>query len=92
MDDLEKYQRKIRQKQAIERLLDTDDGKTLLEYLSDLLLFDIGQFCDNNNAMHYREGRRSVFTNLLALKAYDLQRYIEQVKLLQMDRINERNV
>lgn len=84
-----KYKRQISQKQAIERIFETQDGRFLLEYLGDLLLFDIGQFCDNSNAMSFREGRRSVLVNLLSLKDMNLLKYVEQVKGVQVSRLNE---
>ena len=88
--DEQKYKRHISQKEAIERVFSTSDGELLLEYLSDLLLFDVGQFCDNANAMSYREGRRSVLTNLLSLRDMNLLKYVQQVKEIQVNKLNER--
>ena len=88
--DEQKYKRQISQKEAIERIFSTSDGELLLEYLSDLLLFDVGQFCDNANAMSYREGRRSVLTNLLSLRDMNLLKYVQQVKEIQVNKLNER--
>jgi hypothetical protein len=86
---LRKHKRQISQKEAIERLFETSDGKLLLEYLSDLLLFDVGNFCPNSNAMFFREGRRSVLTNLPAVKDMAIGKYLEEVKKIQVNRIGE---
>lgn len=88
--DEQKYKRQIAQKEAIERIFTTSDGELLLEYLGDLLLFDVGKFCDNANAMSFREGRRSVLTALLGLRDMNLLKYLQQVKEIQVNRLNER--
>lgn len=82
------FKRQISQKEAIERILDSSDGKLLLEYLGDLLLFDVGGYCENPYASAFREGRRSVLMNLLALTDMNLLKYIQKVKEIQVERIN----
>jgi hypothetical protein len=71
-------------------VLETEDGKLLLDHLSDLLLFDIGEFADNANAMFYKEGRRSILTHLLAIKDMDISKYVQEVKVIQVNKLNER--
>jgi hypothetical protein len=88
-DELRKYKRQISQKEAIERLTETDDGKLLIEYLSDLVLFDIGTFCNDPYALSFREGRRSILINLLSLKDMKLMKYIKEVKRVQVNLFNE---
>jgi hypothetical protein len=53
------------------------------------LLFDVGSFCANTNELFFREGRRSVLTNLLALKDMAIGKYLEEVKKIQINRIGE---
>jgi hypothetical protein len=88
-DPSPKGKRQIAQKEAIERVLNSSDGKLLLEYLGDLLLFDVGGFCENPYASAFREGRRSVLMNLLAVKDMDILKYVQKVKEIQVTRINE---
>lgn len=88
-EELLKFKRQISQKEAIVRLTETPDGELLLEYLGDLLLWDVGSFCQNIYESYYREGRRSVLINLLSLKDMDMKKYMSEVKKIQIKRINE---
>lgn len=66
--ELSNSQRKlISQKQALEQILTSPNGKLLLSYLGDLCLSDLGIAKKDPYQYAYSEGRRSVLLTLLQL-------------------------
>lgn len=57
--------RLLAQKKAIERILTSDDGKLLLQYLADITLPDMGLPCQELGQYAFRQGQRSILITLL---------------------------
>lgn len=64
------------QKSAIERILKSDDGALLMQYLGDISLTNIGVPCKDALEYAYNEGKRSVVLALMQVAEKDLGQFI----------------
>lgn len=69
----------LARKQAIERLIKSDDGKELVKYLGDICLRDLG--CPQKDGKDYafNEGKRSVFLAILQMAELDMAEFVHSM-------------
>lgn len=78
-------QRLVIQKNAIEKILKSKNGKKLIEYIGDVCLGDMGVPSSNAYDYAFKEGKRSVFLALLQMAEINVSHFIhDRVKLNNM--------
>lgn len=66
----------IDRKKSIERLIKSDDGQILIDYLADICLTNLGVPCKSALDYAYNEGKRSVFLAVLQMAEKDLGNFV----------------
>ena len=69
----------IARKAAIERLIKSDDGQELINYLADICLNNLGAPCKDALEYAYNEGKRSVFLAVMQMAEKDLGNFIYNI-------------
>ena len=69
----------LARKQAIERLIKSDDGKELVKYLGDICLRNLG--CPSKDGLEYafNEGKRSIFLAILQMAELDMAEFVHSM-------------
>lgn len=65
-----------KRKIAVEKLIKSEYGKFLIDYLGDICLNNLGVPCKDAYEYAYNEGKRSVFLAILQLAEKDLSEFI----------------
>ena len=88
--NLEKVERLSAQKNAISEILRTDNGKLMLEFLTDVAMGPFGVYVQDVNSVYFAEGKRNVLVAFLALANMDFNEYLKNRLDIDLSKIGEK--
>jgi len=84
-------QRLLKQKTAIERILSSEDGQLLLQYLADIAFSHVGALSKDSLEYAFWNGQRSLLVSLLQFSEKDISNFCLE-SIINMVKFDERRL